>query len=116
MLKTDWEVSHFILIPKGIEGVLQKLKVDPKVGLDDQNRDDLQKRDAQFGSNYKPPPVASPFCSFFLGAMDDFMLKILLACAFFSIVIDMSLADAEHRKTGRAFLTCQLGLRVLLFW
>lgn len=28
------------------------------------------------------------------------MLKILLACAFFSIVIDMSLSDNEHRKTA----------------
>lgn len=100
----------------GIEGVLQKLKVDPKVGLNDQDQTDLQKRDAQFGSNYKPPPVASPFCTFFAGAMDDFMLKILLACAFFSIAIDMSLADAEHRKTGKIILTCQLGLRVLQFW
>jgi len=41
--------------------------------------------------------------------MDDFMLKILLVCAFLSIVIDVSLADKEHRKTawieGIAILT-----------
>lgn len=30
--------------------------------------------------------------------MDDFMLKILIVCAFLSITIDMSLADADHRN------------------
>jgi len=83
--------------------------VDPKQGLVENDQADFEKRDAQFGSNYKAPPVAGPFCSFFFGALDDFMLKILLVCAFLSIVIDMSLATPEHRKTGKCnFLTRSL--------
>jgi hypothetical protein len=33
-----------------------------------------------------------------LAALDDFMLKILIVCAIFSIVVDMSFAKPEHRK------------------
>lgn len=60
----------------------------------------MQRRDEQFGSNYKPPPEVTPFYKFFLAALDDFMLKILLVCACISIVVDMSLSDASHRKTA----------------
>ena len=74
--------------------------MDPKVGLDANDSVDHQKRDDQFGSNYKPPPEVTPFYKFFLNALDDFMLKILLVCACLSIVIDMSLSDDDHRKTA----------------
>ena len=74
------------------------LKIDTKNGLGENDKEDHDRRDAQFGSNYKPPPKRTPFCTFFLAAMDDFMLKILLVCAFLSIAIDMSLADADHRS------------------
>jgi hypothetical protein len=33
-------------------------------------------------------------------ALDDFTLKILLACAFVSIAIELGVADAHHRKTA----------------
>lgn len=82
----------------GLEGLTQKLRVDTAKGLSNNDQADLDKRDAQFGSNYKPPPKRTPFCTFFIAAMDDFMLKILICCAFLSITIDMSFADAEHRK------------------
>lgn len=95
-------MSKFLI--QGVDGIIQKLQVDPKAGLSDSSPEDFEKRDAQFGSNFKPLPVAGPFFSFFFGAMDDFMLKILLVCAFLSIVIDMSLADADHRKTGKSEL------------
>lgn len=77
---------------------MQKLKVDPKRGLDANDSVDHQKRDDQFGSNYKPPPEVTPFYKFFLNALDDFMLKVLLGCACLSIVIDMSLAKPEKRS------------------
>jgi hypothetical protein len=32
--------------------------------------------------------------------MDDFMLRILLVCACISIIVDMALAPAHHRKTA----------------
>jgi len=40
----------------------------------------------------------TPFFSLLLGALDDFMLKILIVCAIFSIVVDMSLATPEERS------------------
>lgn len=90
--------SNIILI--GVDEVLKHLKVDPKVGLSETDTQDHEKRDSQFGSNYKPPPTVTPFCTFFLGAMDDFMLRILLVCACVSIVVDMSLSTPDHRKTA----------------
>lgn len=82
---------------------MQRLKVNPDVGLDEREANgglDFAQRDEQFGSNYKAPPEVTPFYKFFIGALDDFMLKILLVCACISIVVDMSLADADHRKTA----------------
>jgi magnesium-transporting ATPase (P-type) len=85
---------------KGIDTVLKNLKVDPKVGLTDNDDTDYQRRDTQFGSNYKPPPTVTPFCVFLLRALEDFMLRILLICACVSIVVDMSLSSAHHKKTA----------------
>jgi magnesium-transporting ATPase (P-type) len=84
----------------GIESILDRLKVDPKIGLNEKDADDLQRRDNQFGTNYKPPPETTPFYKFWLGALEDFMLKVLIGGASLSIVIDMSLADNHHRKTA----------------
>jgi hypothetical protein len=44
--------------------------------------------------------VVTPFCTFFFGALEDFMLRILLVCACVSIIIDMSLSPAHHKKTA----------------
>lgn len=78
--------------------MLENLEVNPEIGLRPEDKSDIKRREAQYGSNYKAPPEKKPFCSFFAAAMDDFMLKILLVAAVVSIVIDMSLADADHRK------------------
>jgi P-type E1-E2 ATPase len=37
---------------------------------------------------------------FFLKALEDLMLKILLVCAVISIVFDMSFSDPGHRNTA----------------
>ena len=50
---------------------------------------DFEQREAQYGSNYKAPPTRTPFCRLFLGALDDFMLKLLMVCAVVSITVDM---------------------------
>jgi magnesium-transporting ATPase (P-type) len=80
----------------GIEGLCSKLKSDPVRGL---NPTDFDERDARYGSNFKAPPVRTPFCELFMGALDDFMLKILMICAVLSITIEMIFA-AEHRNTA----------------
>ena len=55
-----------------------------------------------FGTNYKAPLERTPFCILLLGALDDFMLKILIVCAFFSIGVDVGLAEPEER--GHAWI------------
>jgi len=58
----------------------------------------LATREAVFGTNYKEGPTRTPFCQLLLAALDDFMLKILIVCAIFSIVVEMSFANPEDRK------------------
>jgi hypothetical protein len=64
---------------------------------------DFQEREGHFGSNYRPPPKRTPFCKLFIGALDDFMLKLLLVCAVVSISIEVGFADAEDRSHGKQF-------------
>ena len=59
---------------------------------------DFKEREDHFGSNYKPPPKRTPFCRLFIGALDDFMLKLLLACACISICVDVGFADDHERS------------------
>lgn len=61
---------------------------------------DLNERAIYFGSNYREPTKRNPFCKLFLGALDDFMLKILLVCACVSMTIDMSFAEPHERSHG----------------
>jgi len=58
----------------------------------------LDTREAVFGSNYKEGLQRTPFCTLLLTALDDFMLKILIVCAIFSIVVEMSFAKPEERS------------------
>jgi|TARA_B110000285_G_C15132459_1_gene624589 Ca2+-transporting ATPase len=57
----------------------------------------IEGRKMAFGSNHKDGPQRTPFCDLLIGALDDFMLKILIACAIFSIVVDTSFASPEER-------------------
>jgi magnesium-transporting ATPase (P-type) len=62
---------------------------------------DFEDRKIAFGTNYKEPPKRTPFCKLFMGALEDFMLRLLLFCAVVSIVFDEAFAeDDEERKTG----------------
>jgi magnesium-transporting ATPase (P-type) len=72
------------------------LKVDLKIGLTEENFD---LRDETYGSNMKEPYKVTPFCRLFIGAMNDFMLKVLIVCAFISIVVEMIFSD--HREIGK---------------
>ena len=61
----------------------------------------LQARENVFGSHHKDPPTRNSFYSMVFEALDDFMLKVLIVCAFFSIVVDMSFAwGTDGMKTA----------------
>ena len=83
---------------KGLEGLCAKLKVDLKKGL---TPADLPERALHFGHNRNELPVAEGFWSKFIGALDEFMLQVLLASGTFSIVVSMLTSDAAGRKTGK---------------
>jgi len=55
----------------------------------------IEGRKIAFGSNFKEGPQRSKFCDLLIGALDDFMLKILIVCAIFSIVVDTAFATKE---------------------
>jgi len=59
---------------------------------------DFDQREEHFGTNKKPPPRKVSFCSLFFGALDDFMLKLLLVCACISIAIDVGFATPDDRS------------------
>jgi hypothetical protein len=62
---------------------------------------DFAEREDHFGSNYKEPAARTPFCKLFFGALDDFMLKLLLVCAVISISFDMGFAGPGELSTGK---------------
>jgi hypothetical protein len=63
--------------------------------------EDFPLRTEQFGNNYRPPLKAKTWISLFIGALDDFMLKVLMVAAVFSITFDMILADPHERSHGK---------------
>jgi len=78
-----------------LEGIIEKVDSHIDQGL---KMDDAVARSDHFGSNFRPPLVAESCCSMFLGALDDFMLKLLIVCAIVSITIDTSMAEPEERS------------------
>ena len=64
---------------------------------------DFAEREQAFGTNKKPPNKKVSFFSLFFGALDDFMLKLLLVCACISIAIDVGFADPSERSHCKSF-------------
>lgn len=62
---------------------------------------DFSDRELVFGSNKKPPMKRVSFITLFIGALDDFMLKLLLVCACISVSIDVGFADPGDRSHGK---------------
>ncbi len=62
---------------------------------------DLSAREAHFGSNKKEPTKLTSFYKLFLGALDDFMLKLLIVCAIVSISIEVAFAEPQDRSHGK---------------
>jgi len=84
-------------ITLGLAGLAESLKTNYETGLIPTDFDD---RNEQYGSNKKPPRKRTPFYKLFFGALDDFMLKLLLVCACVSIGIEVGFADPGHRSHG----------------
>lgn len=96
-VKCNRFINYYLL---GIEGLIDSLITTVEKGV---IPIDLKERDEHFGSNFKEPMKRTPFCKLFFGALEDFMLRILLVCAVISITIDMAFADAKERSHGILF-------------
>jgi magnesium-transporting ATPase (P-type) len=81
----------------GLSDVIDGINSNIDVGL---TGDDFEDRDFFYGSNMREPPKRTPFCKLFIGALEDFMLRILLLCAVISISFDMGFAEKDELKTG----------------
>lgn len=91
-----------ILCLIGVEGICKKLNVDIKLGL---TGEDFPERTQQFGNNYREQIKAKSWFSLFWAALDDFMLKVLIVAAVFSITFDMIIADPHDRSHGKSILS-----------
>lgn len=81
----------------GIEKVLEVLGTNLETGLAPSA---LQKSIDHFGSNRKDPPERTPYLDFFIKAIDDFMLKLLLVCACVDIGFQVGFSTGDDRNTG----------------
>ena len=85
----------------GANGLLNALNTDIKQGISAQS---LDARDSVFGSNAKDPPTRTGFCKMVLAALDDFMLKLLIVCAFVSIVVEVGFNINNPEKLKFAWI------------
>ena len=69
----------------GVKGILEKLKVDGKKGLESSNEQDLEQRRTAYGRNEIPPKPMKTFLKLCWDALHDMLLVILLVCAVVSI-------------------------------
>lgn len=60
----------------------------------------MGKRAAQYGDNKRYDPPLSTFWELFLEALDDFILKILIAASLVSIVVEVATVESSKRKTA----------------
>ena len=72
----------------GISSILKKLKTDPKYGyITDENRLN------DFGSNKVFVEPVPPFCSYVWEALEDLMVRILIAAAIVQIILGATLSE-----------------------
>lgn len=71
--------------------------MNPEEGI---TADSLEARTQAFGDHAKEKPERTPFCTLIWESLQDFMLQVLLVCAFVSIVVEMTFADKEHKSTA----------------
>lgn len=80
----------------GLEGLCEKIRVDINKGL---TGSDLPERRDYFGHNVAKKPIAEGFWAKFWGALQDFMLKVLIVSGTVSITTEMIISGPEQRKT-----------------
>ena len=83
----------------GTEGLAEKLNTDIKTGL--KNGQDFNDRTEVFGNNMRENPVAKSFCTIFIEALNDFMMKVLIAAATAALVFGYIGAKPEDYHHGK---------------
>ena len=72
----------------GAEGIMEKLKTELKIGIRS-----IDNRENDFGSNKVFIEPVPPFCSYVCEALEDLMIRILIAAAFIQIVLGATLSE-----------------------
>jgi magnesium-transporting ATPase (P-type) len=72
----------------GPEGIMSKLKTDPKTGISS-----TENRENDFGSNKVFIEPVPPFCSYVCEALEDLMVRILIAAAVVQIILGVTLGE-----------------------
>ena len=85
---------------EGINSLLDGLKTSLEKGV---STTTLDGRREAFGTHAKDKPERTGFCTMLKEALDDFMLKILIACAFFQLIIEMSTAEDKSKAWIEGF-------------
>ena len=73
---------------EGPEGIMEKLKTDPKIGITS-----LDNRENDFGSNKVFIEPVPPFCSYVYEALEDLMVRILIVAAVVQIILGVTLGE-----------------------
>jgi len=72
----------------GLAAIIEDLQVNISTGLDENNKNDLKRRESHFGSNLRKPPPAVKYWELIWEGLHDFTLILLIVAAAVSIVLD----------------------------
>jgi len=97
-LEVHYKIFTFDL---GLDQLARGIGSDLSKGLTQIDEPTLDKRRLHFGTNRKDPPEKTPYWKFFLKAIDDFMLKLLLVCACIDIGFEVGFSDEADRSHGK---------------
>lgn len=92
----------------GIQGLLEKLKVDSTKGLDSKNEPDFEQRRNAYGRNEIPQKPMKTFIAFCIQAIQDPILMLLLGCAIISIILSLYKPPKKEGEVHeeRKLITC----------
>jgi P-type Ca2+ transporter type 2B len=117
-LKTEEQHEH-IRKHGNIEGLCKKLRVNPVVGLSQNNAQDIQERQEQFGRNEIPAKPPKSFVMLMWEAVQDTTLIILIVCAIISLALSFyhdssSVPDEEYSQIEEPNVEWIEGLAILV--
>ncbi|CAF1251104.1 unnamed protein product [Adineta steineri] len=98
----------------GVKGILEKLKVDGKKGLDSNNEEDFKQRVGAYGRNEIPPKPMKTFIRLCYEALHDMLLIILLVCAIVSIGLSFYKAPSNGTEDDEPNLEWIEGVAILV--